>query len=218
MNASSEPLTVLLVDDHILFREGVAEIFAAEEDLNVVGEANSGEEALELVQREKPDIVLLDVEMPGMEAEEVLRRILRTLPSTKIIILTMHDDPRLVRNLLAAGACAYMVKSATREELLSTVRTVDRDNDRVVISVSRQTLEGLGKGGRSILSPRELEVMTLAARGMSNTQIASQLYISEGTVKRHLTNIYAKLSVTSRVDAVNKVFAEGLITDRSRSL
>lgn len=218
MNASSEPLTVLLVDDHILFREGVAEIFAAEEDLNVVGEANSGEEALELVQREKPDIVLLDVEMPGMEAEEVLRRILRTLPSTKIIILTMHDDPRLVRNLLAAGACAYMVKSATREELLSTVRTVDRDNDRVVISVSRQTLEGLEKGGRSILSPRELEVMTLAARGMSNTQIASQLYISEGTVKRHLTNIYAKLSVTSRVDAVNKVFAEGLITDRSRSL
>lgn len=133
MNASSEPLSVLLVDDHILFREGVAEIFAAEEDLNVVGEANSGEEALELVQREKPDIVLLDVEMPGMEAEEVLRRILRTLPSTKIIILTMHDDPRLVRNLLAAGACAYMVKSATREELLSTVRTVDRDNDRVVI-------------------------------------------------------------------------------------
>lgn len=79
-------------------------------------------------------------------------------------------------------------------------------------------MEGLEKGGRSILSPRELEVMTLAARGMSNTQIASQLYISEGTVKRHLTNIYAKLSVTSRVDAVNKVFAEGLITDRSRSL
>lgn len=218
MGASSEPLTVLLVDDHVLFREGVAEIFAAEEDLNVVGEANNGEDALELAQREKPDIVLLDVEMPGMEAEEVLRRILRTLPSTKIIILTMHDEPRLVRSLLAAGARAYVVKSATREELLSTVRTVDQDNDRVVISVSRQTLEGLEKGHRSILSTRELEVMALAARGMSNAQIASRLYISEGTVKRHLTNIYAKLSVTSRVDAVNKAFAEGLIMDRSRNL
>lgn len=209
---------MLLVDDHVLFREGVAEIFVAEEDLNVVGEADNGEDALELAQQQKPDIVLLDVEMPGMEAEEVVRRISHVLPSTKVIILTMHDEPRFVRSLLAAGASAYVVKSATREELLSTVRTVDRDNDRVIISVSRQTLEGLEKGSGSILSPRELEVMTLAARGMSNARIASLLYISEGTVKRHLTNIYAKLSVTSRVDAVNRVFAEGLIPDRSRGL
>lgn len=218
MSTSSEPLTVLLVDDHVLFREGVAEIFAAEEDLNVVGEANNGEDALELVQREKPDIVLLDVEMPGMEAEEIIHRILRILPSTQIIILTMHDESRLVRSLLAAGARAYVVKSATRDELLSTLRTIDRDNDRVVISISRQTLEGLEKVHKGILSTRELEVITFVARGMSNAQIASHLYISEGTVKRHLTNIYAKLSVTSRVDAVNKVFAEGLIKDGSRGL
>ena len=212
MSGAGEPIKVLLADDHTLFREGVAEIFAADAGVRVVGEAQNGEEAVALTQKEKPDVVLLDVEMPGPSgAEETLRRILGASPSSKVVVLTMHDEPRLVRSLVSSGAHAYVIKSATREELLSTVRTVDRDADRVVLSVSRSTLEKLEGRENDVLSPRELEVLSLAAEAMSNAQIASRLYISEGTVKRHLTNVYAKLGVASRVDALNKAKAAGLI-------
>jgi len=214
MNRPGDPTSVLLVDDHALFREGVAEIFVAEESLRVVGEAASGEEAVALVQELNPDVVLLDVEMPGLGAEETLRRILRTSPSSQVIVLTMHDDARLVRSLVASGARAYVIKSATREELLATIRTVQRDANRIILSVSRDTLESLEGRNEELLSTRELEVLTLVAEGMSNAQIARRLYIAEGTVKRHLTNIYAKLGVVSRIDAVNKAISAGLVTSR----
>jgi DNA-binding NarL/FixJ family response regulator len=214
MNRPGDPTTVLLVDDHALFREGVAEIFAAEESLRVVGEAASGEEAIALAQELNPDVVLLDIEMPGLGAEETLRRILRTSPSSQVIVLTMHDDARLVSSLVASGARAYVIKSATREELLATVRTVQRDANRVVLSVSKDTLERLEGRNEELLSTRESEVLALVAKGMSNAQIARHLYIAEGTVKRHLTNIYAKLGVVSRMDAVNKALSAGLFTSR----
>jgi DNA-binding NarL/FixJ family response regulator len=204
-------VTVVLADDHTLFREGVAEIFAADEGLRVVGEADSGEEAVELAGKEKPDVVLLDVEMPGPGAEETVGRLLAASPLTKVVVLTMHDEPALVRDLLGSGAHAYIVKSATREELVSAVRTVDRDPDRVVLSVSRGTMEKLEGRHKELLSARELEVLSLAARGMGNAPIARQLYISEGTVKRHLTNTYAKLGVASRADAVNRAVELGLV-------
>lgn len=212
MSTNEGPIKVLLVDDHTLFREGIAEIFATEEDMRLVGEAGDGEEAAGLAEERKPHVVLLDVEMPGPGAEETLRRILRVSPSPKVIVLTMYDEPRLVRNLLALGARAYMTKAAAREELLSAIRTVYRDNDRVILSVTRDTLERLEGRARSVLSSRELEILALMARGMSNGQIASQLYISVGTVKRHATNIYAKLGVCCRVDAINEAVATGLIT------
>lgn len=214
MNVLSCGISVLLVDDHALFRAGVAEIFATEDDLRVVGEAEHGEEAVALAQRTKPDVVLLDVEMPGLGTEETLRRMLRASPSSKVVVLTSHDEPRLVRSLLAIGARAYVIKRATREELLATIRTVERDADRVVLSVSRDTLKKLVGRYKGPLSSRELEVLTLVSGGMRNAQIASQLYISEGTVKRHLTNIYTKLGVASRIDAVNKAIAAGLVASR----
>lgn len=216
MSGPDGPTSILLVDDHALFREGVAEIFAAEESLRVVGEAENGEEAVALAQELNPDVVLLDIEMPGLGVEETLRRMLRASPSSKVIVLTMHDEPRLVRSLVATGARAYVIKSATREELLATIRTVQRDADRVVLSVSRDTLENLKGRNEGLLSTREVEVLTLVAGGMSNAQIASRLYISEGTVKRHLTNAYAKLGVTSRIDAVNKAISLGLVSSSER--
>lgn len=212
MSRLDGPMKVLLVDDHALFRAGVAEIFAAEDDLQVVGEAGDGAQAVTLARKEEPDVVLLDVEMPGMGPEETLRRLLRASPGSNVLVLTMHDEPRLVRDLLEFGARGYVVKSAAREELLSAVRTVDRDEDRVVLSVSRRTMEGLEVRDEGLLSARETEVLSLAARAMSNAQIAKRLFITEGTVKRHLTNIYAKLGVASRVDAMNKAAAAGLIT------
>ena len=212
MNDSARRIRVLLVDDHALFRAGVAEIFAAEDDLEVVGEAGSGEQAVALAEKEKPDVVLLDVEMPSMDAEEALRRILLASPSSKVIVLTMHDEVYFVRKLLRSGARAYVLKNAMREELITIVRTVHRVEDRVILSVSRGTLERLEGREESPVSDRELEVLSLAAEGLSNAQIASRLYISEGTIKRHLTSVYAKLGVVSRMDAINKATAAGLMT------
>jgi DNA-binding NarL/FixJ family response regulator len=211
------PIKVLLVDDHALFREGVAEIFAAEEDTRVIGEAGNGLEAIAISEREKPDVVLLDVEMPVMGAERAIGGILRASPSSKVLVLTMYDEPRLVRKLLALGAHAYIVKNATREELVAAVRTVHRVENRVVLSVSRDTAERLEGSEKEALTGRELEVLLLVARAMSNSQIATYLHISEGTVKRHLTNIYAKLGVSSRSDAAKKALTSGLMTFRDLS-
>jgi DNA-binding NarL/FixJ family response regulator len=210
-------IKVLLVDDHVLFREGVVEIFAAEDDMRVVGEGENGAEAIALAEREKPDVVLLDVEMPVMGAEGAIEGILRASPSSKVIVLTMYDEPRLVRKLLALGAHAFIVKNATREELVAAVRTVHRVEDRVVLSVSRGTADRLEGSERGTLSSRELEVLLLTVRAMSNRQIASHLRISEGTVKRHLTNLYAKLGVSSRADAAKEAITSGLITFRDLS-
>lgn len=213
----SGPVRVLLADDHALFREGVAEIFAAEACVEMVGEAEDGDAAVALAEKERPDVVLLDVEMPGPGAGETVRRIREASPGSRVVVLTMHDEPPLVRDLLRSGAHAYMIKNATRRELLTAVETVARDEDRVILSVSRDTLDRLEGWEEMALSDRELEVLALAARGMSNAQIASRLYISEGTVKRHLTNVYAKLGVASRVEAVNEAAAAGLVPPRNLS-
>jgi DNA-binding NarL/FixJ family response regulator len=210
-------IKVLLVDDHALFREGVVEIFAADDDMRVVGEAENGAEAVTLAEREKLDVALLDVEMPVMGAEGAIEGILRTSPSSKVLVLTMYDEPRLVRKPLALGAHAYIVKNATQEELVAAVRTVHRVEDRVVLSVSRGTADRLEGSERGTLSRWELEVLLLTVRAMSNKQIASRLGISEGTVKRRLTNIHAKLDVTSRADAAKQAFTSGLITFRDLS-
>ena len=217
MSAKSDHIKVLMVDDHALFREGVVEIFAAEDDIQVVGEAENGAEAIALAKEEKPDVILLDVEMPVMGAETAIERILRVSPSSKVLVLTMHDEPRLVQKLLTLGARAYMVKSATRGELLAAVRTLARVKDRVVLSVSQDTVERLSGQDKDMLSDRELEVLLLAARAMSNNQIASYLHISEGTVKRHFTNIFAKLGASSKADAIQKALKSRLITFRDLS-
>ena len=210
-------IKVLLADDHALFREGIVELFAAEDDMRVVGEAANGVEAIALAEREKPDVVLLDVEMPVMGAEGAIEGILRVSPSSKVLVLTMYDEPRLVRKLLTLGAHAYIVKNATREELVAAVRTVHRVEDRVILSVSRSTANRLEGSEKDKLSHREWEVLLLTVRAMSNSRIASQLHISESTVKRHLTNIYVKLGVSSRADAAKKALTSGLISFRDLS-
>lgn len=211
MATGDRRIRVLIADDHTLFREGIAEILGREDDLEVAGEADSGTELLAIARQIHPDVIMLDVEMRGPGAEATVREILRSLPGTGVIVLTMHDNPRLVETLLAAGAAAYVIKGATRETLLAAIRGVRRDDRNVVISVSRETMTRLREPPASPLSSRELEVLTAVSAGLRNAQIARRLFITEGTVKRHLTNIYTKLDVTTRMSAVNKAITMGLI-------
>jgi DNA-binding NarL/FixJ family response regulator len=208
------PIRVLLADDHTVVRQGIAEMLTTDEIIEVVGEAGNGAEAVVLAEELKPDVVLLDIEMPVMGAEEAIVQILEVSPHSRVVILTMYDEPRLVREFTAIGASAYLTKGVTREELISVVHAVTRDEDRVVLSISRNTVDRLEGTAKPPLTRRELEILLLVARGMTNTQIASDFHISEGTVKRHLANINRKLGVFSRGEAARKALLEGWITSR----
>ncbi|MEO5873486.1 MAG: response regulator transcription factor [Streptosporangiaceae bacterium] len=211
MGSGNGQVRIVLGDDHTMVREGIQEVLALEVDLQVVGQAGTGPELLRQVTVTRPDVVILDVEMPDHDIGSALRRIRRLVPKAKIIILTMHDDHLLVRELLAKGAHAFLVKTVSRHELVAAIRTVMRDEERVVVAVSRQSLQRMSKPEECPLSEREREVLTVVAQALSNAQIAARLSITEGTVKRHMRNIFAKLEAVSRLDAVNKAVAAGYI-------
>jgi DNA-binding NarL/FixJ family response regulator len=202
---------VLLADDHAMFRQGVKEMLITDEGIEVVGEAENGKEAVALAERLEPDVVLLDVEMPVMGAREAMERILENPSSPRVIIVTMHDDPGLVRELIGLGASAYLVKSATIEELHTAVHTAASSPPGNVVIPPSTLRDPAGAGG---LSRRELEVLLMVARGMSNNQIAVSLYLSEATVKRHLANVYPKIGVSSRGEAVRMALSKGWISPR----
>jgi DNA-binding NarL/FixJ family response regulator len=211
------PIRIVVVDDHNMFRAGVIELLQSVPDFDIVAEGASGIEAITIALDVKPDIIILDVEMPGPGARPTIHKVLEVSPSTKIIILTMHDDPELLRELFEAGAAGYLLKSAGRTELIAAINTASRAEDSVLVSVSRATVISLGRSAQphsDLLSPRELEVLLLLAQGRSNRDIAASLYVSSGTVKRHLTNIYAKLGASSRLDAVRKADQLGISAGR----
>ena len=214
MTAAGGPVRVVVADDHTLFREGVRELLSSDPSFTVVAEAATGQQVIMLAAEHLPDLLLLDVEMPGPGAEAVIVQVLYVSPLTKIIVITMHDEPALVHQLLECGASAYLVKTIGRSELLAAVHAVNRSVDNVVVSVSRRTMERLdGRQGQQVatLSPRELDVLDRVARALTNAQVGAELFITESTVKRHLTNIYAKLGAVSRVDAIRKARAARLI-------
>ncbi|MCX4094100.1 response regulator transcription factor [Nocardia sp. alder85J] len=201
---SPRPIRLLVADDHTLFREGLAEICDAEPDLTVVGQADNGRAAVALALREHPDVVLLDVGMPGPRPGELVSTMLRIPSAPKVAMLGGHHNPGLIAELVALGAHAYISTNTTRGQLLAAVRTVGSSEEQVVLSVPRNTLAQWGRPTPGPLSARQLDVLRLVAQGLSNAQIATKLHISEGTVKRHLTNIYLELHVRSRLNAVNR--------------
>lgn len=209
---------IVVVDDHHMFRAGVIELLQSVPEFEIINQGASGVDAITIARESKPDILILDVEMPGPGAKATIHKTLEVSPATKIIVLTMHDDADLVRELFEAGAAGYLLKSAGRTELIAAIKTAWRNEDAVLMSVSRDTVLSLGRQGQTqpdLLSRRELEVLRLLSDGQSNRDIASTLFISTGTVKRHLTNIYAKLGASSRLDAVAKASRLGISAIRA---
>jgi DNA-binding NarL/FixJ family response regulator len=205
MNDEDDRITILLVDDHALVREGLREILQIQRDLRVVGEAEDSATTVALAAAEQPDIVLLDIEIPGDEVTTTVNKIRSCSPASRVIILSMYEGPQLVQALLAAGIRGYLLKSIHWEELVVAIRAVRADSHRVVLGVSRESLRYVQQGpSPGTLSARELEVLDLVAHALSNGQIASRLKLTEATVKRHLRNIFVKLGAVSRLDAVNK--------------
>lgn len=205
-----DPITVVLVDDHVLMRQGLREILDTQPDLLVVGEAGDSASAVEMVVEHQPRVVLLDVEIPGADVTQTVSTLRRHAPNTEIIILSMYDGPHLLRRLLGLGIRGYLLKSVSRDELVSAIRHACDGDSHVTLSVSRRSLAQLPQAAGP-LSQRELDVLELAAHAMSNAQIAARLFLTEATVKRHLSNIFGKLGAVSRIDAVNKAVAASLI-------
>ncbi|MBP1701109.1 MAG: putative NarL family two-component response regulator [Chloroflexi bacterium] len=196
-------IQVMLVDDHNVVRSGLATFLKAYEDLELVGEARNGLEALALCHRKKPDVILMDLMMPEMDGIAATRAILADYPEIKIIAMTSFEDEQLVQGVLAAGAISYLLKNVTAEELAKAIRdavsgrsTLSPEAARVLIQATRPTKQPLFD-----LTERELEVLNLVVQGQSNQQIAEAMVISLATVKAHISSILSKLQVSSRAEA-----------------
>jgi DNA-binding NarL/FixJ family response regulator len=208
------PIRVLLADDHTMFREGLAGILASYGGMEVIAEVPNDAEALRLAGELSPDVVIMQVQMPFERSKETLQA-MRSFPDPpKMVIVTMFESPRYVRGLTGVGASAYVLKTSSSEHLVAAVRAavLDTASENAVVGIPRSMLEGTEEGIESVLSARELEILLLAARGLSNHQIATSVHLSEGTVKRHLANVYQKMGVGSRGEASREALLREWIT------
>ena len=205
------PVRVHLADDHTMFREGLEAIFSSRGSIEVVGRSSTGgEDTIALIEENKPDVVITQIDTTLNTAKEVLSRIRSASPDSKIVVLTMSDNLRYLQALSKFGIDAYIHKSSSSEELLATIEANSRQpgGKNVVVSMPRDLLERMGEEPVGALSERETEVVVLAARGLPNARIGEELNISEGTVKRHLANVYQKIGVRSRSEAVRMALME----------
>ncbi len=209
-------IRVVLADDHGVVRKGIRDFLEEAGDIEVVAEAADGEQALALVAEHRPDVLVLDIQMPKLSGVEVTRRVAAQCPGVRILVLTAYDDDPYVFALLRSGATGYILKTADSDELVRAVRTVAAGRSALAPEVAQKVVGQLAGGTRSIgdevvqaLSQRELDVVRLASKGLTNRAIGLQLGISERTVQGHLANIYAKLHVNTRTEAVLKAVRLG---------
>lgn len=215
----SEKIRLLLVDDHEIVRAGLRMLFLAEEDMEIVAEAASGEEALQAVARLQPDVVIMDVAMSEMNGIEATRRIKARSPGTVVLALTMHEDEQYFFEMLAAGAAGYIPKRAAPADLVSAIRVVSQGNvflypslAKLLVTDFKQRAVPGQSSAASVLTPREQEVLTLIAEGYTNREIAETLVISVKTVDRHRENIMNKLDLHSSVALVKYAIERGYIS------
>ncbi|WP_051581831.1 LuxR C-terminal-related transcriptional regulator [Pseudonocardia acaciae] len=206
---NGDRVSVAIVDDEPLSRRGLASIIDQEDDFSVLADTVSAD-AARTISTLYPDVVLLVSDASAAKVVAQLRSLSTVSPRSRFVVLASQDEPRRVRHLVTAGAQAYILRSAAPSELVTAIRVVSGESGRVMLSVSRRTVHALNDGDNTTLSEREIEVLDLVAAGKRNVEISSTLYIAEGTVKRHLTNIYAKLGATSRTDAIRRAREQGL--------
>lgn len=207
------PIRIVLADDHPIVREGLASVLETQPDFDVVGQAGDGAETVRLVGELRPDVVLLDLEMPDVDGVQALRRLRAADPDTKALIFTAFDTDERIIGAVQAGARGYLLKGAPREELFGAIRVVAGGGTTLQPALAARLMEHVANGerGEESLTEREHEVLQLMARGLQNKEIAGRLVISERTVKFHVSAILAKLGAGNRTEAVRMALERGLV-------
>jgi DNA-binding NarL/FixJ family response regulator len=209
---SRAPIRLLIADDHPVVRDGLSGMFARDPDFEVLGEAGDGAEAIRLAQALTPDVILMDLRMPGMDGLTAITELARRGVAARVLVLTTFDTDSYVLPAIEAGATGYLLKDAPRDELLRAVRAAADGQAVLSPSVATRLMSRVREPDAKPLSRRELEILRLVAAGTTNRDAAARLLISEATVKTHLLNIYAKLGVNDRAAAVAEAFHRGLLT------
>lgn len=206
--ARANRIRVLIADDHVTVLEGLAAIIGRQTDMKVVAEASNGREAVDLWQKHQPDVTLVDLRMPTLDGVGAIEEIRRQQASARIVVLTTFDSDNEIVRAIKAGAKGYLLKDARREELLDCIRKVNAGETCVPPALAAKLAESMSS---EPLTGRELDVLALLARGKSNKEIGNHLYITETTVKSHLRNIFTKLNVLSRTEAITTASRRGLV-------
>jgi two-component system NarL family response regulator len=201
-------ISVMLVDDHPAFRKGIAALIASEPDLHVVAEAGDGQEAVNLFRKLKPDVVLMDLRLPGMGGVETTMAIRKEFPDARIIVLTTFDADEDIYRAIQSGAKSYLLKDTPEDELAATIRAVHIGQEKLPSRVAQRLAE---RQQRADLSQREMDVLALLIKGRSNKEIGSALFVSEDTVKAHLKTLFAKLNVRDRTEAAISAIRHGIV-------
>jgi len=212
-------ITVLIVDDHLIVRQGLQALLAAEGDLTVVGEASTGRDAVRLAAELRPELVLMDLAMPRLNGWEATRQILRAVPTARVLILSTYGEDEHVQQAIAAGAAAYLLKQTAANELVKAIREVHRGNayfspaiaQRLCEQTCRVPIQGMARAAEAPLTPREAEVLQLIAEGLANKQIASELGLSIKTVEKHRQQVMHKLNIHNIHGLVRHAIDKGII-------
>lgn len=208
----SGPVRIVIADDHPVVRAGLEGMLSAQPEFEVVGQAADGNEAVRLASRLKPDVVLMDLRMPGMEGVAATKEIREKHPGINVLVLTTYDSDADILRAVEAGATGYMLKDAPREELFRAVKAADRGEPLLAPRVADKLMRRMREPERDKISAREVEILQLVARGKSNKDVAKSLHISEATVKTHLIHTFSKLGVDDRTAAVTAALEQGILS------